>query len=54
MGESACFSGRLEKIRSDKEGTGMFTLFFRGMILYAVMILVMRELGKRQLGQFQP
>ena len=32
----------------------MFTLFFRGMILYAVMILVMRALGKRQLGQFQP
>ena len=54
MGESACFSGRLEKIRSDKEEAGMFTLFFRGMILYAVMILVMRALGKRQLGQFQP
>lgn len=32
----------------------MFTLFFRGMILYAVMILVMRALGKRQLGEYQP
>ena len=32
----------------------MFTLFFRGAVLYAVMILVMRALGKRQLGEFQP
>ena len=32
----------------------MFTLFFRGMILYIAMILTMRALGKRQLGQFQP
>ena len=32
----------------------MFSLFFRGMLLYVVMILVMRGLGKRQLGQFQP
>ena len=32
----------------------MFALFFRGMILYIVMIVVMRGLGKRQLGQFQP
>ena len=32
----------------------MFSLFFRGMLLYIVMILVMRGLGKRQLGQFQP
>lgn len=32
----------------------MFTLFFRGMILYIAMIFTMRALGKRQLGQFQP
>lgn len=32
----------------------MFSLFFRGMVLYLVMILTMRALGKRQLGQFQP
>lgn len=32
----------------------MFSLFFRGMILYIVMILIMRALGKRQLGEFQP
>ena len=32
----------------------MFTLFFRGMFLYAAMILVMRALGKRQLGEYQP
>ena len=32
----------------------MFALFFRGMILYLVMILMMRGLGKRQMGQFQP
>lgn len=32
----------------------MFTLFLRGMILYMVMILTMRGLGKRQMGQFQP
>ena len=33
---------------------GMFTLFLRGAVLYAAMILVMRGLGKRQLGEFQP
>ena len=32
----------------------LFTLFIRGAVLYAVMILVMRGLGKRQLGEFQP
>ena len=32
----------------------MFTLFMRGALLYIVMILVMRGLGKRQLGEFQP
>lgn len=32
----------------------MFSLFFRGMILYITMILIMRALGKRQLGEFQP
>ncbi|MBR1560686.1 MAG: DUF421 domain-containing protein [Clostridia bacterium] len=32
----------------------MFTLFIRGAVLYAAMILVMRGLGKRQLGEFQP
>lgn len=32
----------------------MFSLFFRGMMLYITMILVMRALGKRQLGEFQP
>ena len=32
----------------------MFTLFFRAMLLYAVLILTMRLLGKRQLGELQP
>lgn len=32
----------------------MFTLFFRAMLLYGTMILTMRALGKRQLGEFQP
>ena len=32
----------------------MFTLFFRGALLYVVMIAVMRGLGKRQLGEFEP
>ena len=32
----------------------MFTLFFRGALLYVVMILTMRALGKRQLGEFEP
>lgn len=32
----------------------LFTLFFRAMILYAVMIATMRMMGRRQLGQFQP
>ena len=32
----------------------MLTLFLRAMILYIVMIVVMRALGRRQLGQFQP
>ena len=32
----------------------MFTLFMRGAVLYILMILVMRALGKRQLGEFQP
>lgn len=32
----------------------MLTLFLRAVILYIVMIIVMRGLGKRQLGQFQP
>ena len=32
----------------------MFTLFIRAMLLYAVLILTMRALGKRQLGELQP
>ena len=32
----------------------MFTLFMRAILLYAVMIVVMRVLGKRQMGEFQP
>ena len=32
----------------------MFTLFFRGALLYVAMIAVMRGLGKRQLGEFEP
>ena len=32
----------------------MFTLFMRGAVLYIVMILVVRGLGKRQLGEFEP
>lgn len=32
----------------------MFTLFMRGAVLYLAMILLMRGLGKRQLGEYQP
>lgn len=32
----------------------MFTLFFRAVFLYGLMILTMRLLGKRQLGEFEP
>lgn len=32
----------------------MFTLFFRGAVLYMAMIFTMRGLGKRQLGEYQP
>lgn len=32
----------------------MLTIFFRGIILYLVMIATMRLTGKHQLGQFQP
>ncbi len=32
----------------------MFTLFFRGALLYLTMIVTMRALGKRQLGEFEP
>lgn len=37
-----------------KGGGGMFTLFFRAMLLYGLLILTMRILGKRQLGELQP
>jgi len=32
----------------------MFTLFFRAMLLYILLIVTMRVLGKRQLGELQP
>lgn len=32
----------------------MFTLFLRAIFLYGLMILTMRLLGKRQLGEFEP
>lgn len=32
----------------------MFTLFFRAMLLYILLIITMRALGKRQLGELQP
>jgi len=32
----------------------MFTLFFRGALLYILMIVTMRALGKRQLGELEP
>ena len=32
----------------------MFNLFFRGALLYVVMIVTMRALGKRQLGELEP
>ncbi len=32
----------------------MFTHFLRGALLYIVMIVTMRALGKRQLGEFEP
>ena len=30
----------------------MFTMFFRAIFLYGILILTMRLLGKRQLGEF--
>lgn len=38
----------------EKGGLPVITLFLRGAVLYIAMILVMRGLGKRQLGEFQP
>lgn len=35
-------------------GMDVFTLFFRGALLYIAMIVTMRGLGKRQLGEFEP
>lgn len=32
----------------------MFTLFFRAVILYVTLIITMRALGKRQMGELQP
>jgi len=32
----------------------MLTLFIRAMIIYVIMIITMRALGRRQLGEFQP
>lgn len=32
----------------------MFTLFFRAVILYITLIITMRALGKRQMGELQP
>lgn len=32
----------------------MFTILIRAIILYIIMIIAMRSMGKRQLGQFQP
>ena len=32
----------------------MLTLFLRAIILYLVMVIAMRAMGRRQLGQFQP
>lgn len=32
----------------------MFTLFLRGILLYAILIVIMRVLGKRQMGELQP
>lgn len=32
----------------------MLTTFLRAVILYSIMVIAMRALGKRQLGQFQP
>ena len=32
----------------------MLIIFLRAIVLYTVMVITMRALGKRQLGQFQP
>ncbi len=37
-----------------ERGACVFTLFLRGALLYIVMIVTMRALGKRQLGEFEP
>lgn len=36
------------------EVSRLLTTFFRAIILYSIMVIAMRALGKRQLGQFQP
>ena len=40
--------------RATGEECSLFTLFFRAIVLYAVMIAAMRLMGRRQLGEFQP
>ena len=32
----------------------MLTIFIRAIVLYVLMIAIMRGLGRRELGQFQP
>ena len=48
------FGGICGQIMEEREGWKVFSLFFRGAILYVVMIVLMRGLGKREMGQFQP
>lgn len=40
--------------KTTKGGREMFIVFFRAMILYLVIVVSMRLMGKRQLGELQP
>lgn len=41
-------------IRPRSVTNSMLTIFFRAIVLYIVLMITMRAMGKRQLGQFQP
>lgn len=44
----------MHAFRGHKECCAIFTIFLRALILYALIILTMRFMGKRQIGQLQP
>lgn len=42
------------KIKKIKHTTGMLTIIFRCVIIYLIVLMLFRIMGKRQLGQMQP